>query len=87
MILKDVAGNIYAGQLLGANKPAEAVNVLKVFFTLTGLFFRFNQLYIHYKNHHLSNYISFIKVFQTTISAILMYTLSNYIPYAFGNDP
>ena len=30
------AGNVYSGQLLGANKPAEAINAIKVFVTLAG---------------------------------------------------
>ena len=29
-----VAGNIYSGHFLGANKPGEAINATKVFFTL-----------------------------------------------------
>ena len=29
-----IAGNIYPGHFLGANKPAEAVNAIKVFYTL-----------------------------------------------------
>lgn len=31
------AGNIHAGHFIGANKPAEAKNVTKVFFTVAGI--------------------------------------------------
>jgi Na+-driven multidrug efflux pump len=29
-----IAGNIYPGHFIGANKPAEAINATKVFYTL-----------------------------------------------------
>lgn len=79
--MKGIAGSIYVGQLLGANQPAEAINALRVFMTIACT----NKFVCRSFNISKFTYKLFIGAY-AMFDFVLILSLSNYLPYAFGNN-
>lgn len=76
-----IAGSIHTGQFVGANKPEEAINSVKVYFTVGS-----KSSTLNIKECLLFNFLICL-VLQAIFNAMLMASTAHYLPYVFTNDP